>query len=91
VRPALAAQARASAHGRGAQAKLQAAGQLEELADRCQRVATQIQQRQRGERISDRLVSLADPDARPIRKGKLGTPNQFGYVVHLAVVSPLVC
>jgi hypothetical protein len=26
----------------------------------------------------DRLVSLADPDARPIRKGKLGTPNQFG-------------
>ena len=75
---ALAAQTRAAARGRGARAKLRAARQLEELADRCQRVATQIQQRSRGERIPDRLVSLADPDARPIRKGKLGTPNQFG-------------
>jgi transposase, IS5 family len=72
---ALAAKARASARGRGAQAKLQAARRLEELADRCQRIAAQIQQRQRGEKISDRLVSLADPDARPIRKGKLGTPT----------------
>src|SRR5829696_1462990 len=77
---ALAAQARASARGRGAQAKLQAARQLEELADRCQRITAQIRQRQRGEPIADRLVSLADPDARPIRKGKLDTPNQFGYV-----------
>jgi IS5 family transposase len=84
---ALAAQARASARGRGAQAKLQAARQLEELADRCQRITTQIRQRQRGEPIADRLVSLADPDARPIRKGKLGTPNQFGYVAQLAEVT----
>jgi IS5 family transposase len=84
---ALAAQARASARGRGAQAKLHAARRLEELADRCQRIATQIQQRARGEKITDRLVSLADPDARPIRKGKLGTPNQFGYVVQLAEVT----
>jgi transposase, IS5 family len=84
---ALAAQARASARGRGARAKLQAVRQLEELADRCQRITTQIQQRQRGEPIVDRLVSLADPDARPIRKGKLGTPNQFGYVAQLAEVT----
>jgi transposase, IS5 family len=84
---ALAAQARAAARGRGAQAKLRAARRLEELADRCQRVATQIRQRSRGERIPDRLVSLADPDARPIRKGKLGTPNQFGYVVQVAEVT----
>jgi transposase, IS5 family len=84
---ALAAQARAAARGRSAQAKLRAARQLEALADRCQRVATQIQQRQRGEPISDRLVSLADPDARPIRKGKLGNPNQFGYVAQLAEVT----
>jgi transposase, IS5 family len=84
---ALAAQARASARGRGAQAKLQAARQLEELADRCQRITAQIRQRQRGEPIADRLVSLADPDARPIRKGKLGTPNQFGYVAQLAEVT----
>jgi IS5 family transposase len=84
---ALAAQARAAARGRGARVKLRAARRLEELADRCQRVATQIQQRSRGERIPDRLVSLADPDARPIRKGKLGTPNQFGYVVQVAEVT----
>ena len=83
----LAAQARASARGRGAQAKLAAARRLEELADGCQRIATQIQQRSRGERIADRLVSLADPDARPIRKGKLGKPNEFGYVVQLAEVT----
>jgi transposase, IS5 family len=83
----LAAQARASARGRGAQAKLHAARRLEELADRCQRIATQIRQRSWGERIADRLVSLADPDARPIRKGKLGKPNQFGYVAQLAEVT----
>jgi transposase, IS5 family len=84
---ALAAQARAAARGRGAQAKLHAARRLAGLADRCQRIVTQIQQRQRGEKISDRLVSLADPDARPIRKGKLGKPNEFGYVVQLAEVT----
>ena len=84
---ALAAQARAAVRGRGARAKLRAAKRLEELADRCQRVATQIQQRLRGEKISDRLVSLSDPDARPIRKGKLGKPNEFGYVAQLAEVT----
>jgi hypothetical protein len=30
---------------------------------------------------------VADPDARPIRKGKLGRPNEFGYVVQLAEVT----
>jgi len=28
---------------------------------------------------SSRLVSLHDPDARPIRKGRLGKPVEFGY------------
>ena len=28
---------------------------------------------------STRLVSLHDPDARPIRKGRLGKPVEFGY------------
>src|SRR5215218_770216 len=84
---ALAAQARAAARGRGAGAKRRAARQLDALADHCQRVATQIQQRSRGEKITDRLVSLSDPDARPIRKGKLGKPNEFGYVVQLAEVT----
>ena len=84
---ALTVQVRAAARGRGAQAKLRAARALEQLAERCQRVAAQIEQRLRGEQITDRLVSLADPDARPIRKGKLGKPNEFGYVAQIAEVS----
>jgi transposase, IS5 family len=80
---ALAAQAKARARGRGAQAKLRSAAALEEFADRCQRIADQIDRRVRGLKISDRLVSIADPDARPIRKGKLGRPTEFGYVAQL--------
>jgi transposase, IS5 family len=34
--------------------------------------------------IADRLVSLADPDARPIRKGKPRHPTQFGYSLLVA-------
>jgi IS5 family transposase len=83
----LAAIARRRARGRGAQAKLKAAARIEELADRCETVARQIKQRVAGEPITDRLVSLADPDARPIRKGKLGKPNEFGYVTQLAEVT----
>ena len=67
----LAAEARRRARGRGAQAKLKAARKLEELADRCEKVVEQIQKRVMGEKITDRLISLWDPDARPIRKGKL--------------------
>jgi hypothetical protein len=63
----------------GRKAKLKAAAKLEELADRCEKVASQIKQRVAGEPIKDRLVSLADPDARPIRKGKLGKPNLGRY------------
>jgi IS5 family transposase len=79
--------ARRRARGRGAQAKLKAAAKLEELADRCAKVVRQIKQRVAGESIKDRLVSLADPDARPIRKGKLGKPNEFGYVNQLCEVT----
>ena len=79
--------ARRQARGRGARAKLKAAAKLEQLADRCEKVAKQIKQRVAGEPITDRLVSLADPDARPIRKGKLGKPNEFGYVNQLAEVT----
>jgi IS5 family transposase len=57
------------------------------VADRCEKVARQIRQRVDGEPIKDRIVSLADPDARPIRKGKLGKPNEFGYVTQLAEVT----
>ena len=75
----LAAVARRSARGRGAAAKLNAAAALEELAGRCEKVARQIKQRVQGERITDRIVSLFDPDARPIRKGKLGKPTLGRY------------
>jgi transposase, IS5 family len=84
---ALAAAARRKARGRGANAKLKAATKLEELADRCEKVASQIKQRVSGKPIKDRLVSLSDPDARPIRKGKLGKPTEFGYVNQLAEVT----
>jgi len=80
--------ARRSARGRGAQRKLRAARALGELVERCERVAGQIRARLQGEQISDRLVSLADPDARPIRKGKQGKPTEFGYVVQIAELTP---
>jgi IS5 family transposase len=82
----LAEQLRRRARGRGARAKLTAACRLEELADRAGKVARQIRQRLAGERITDRLVSISDPDARPIRKGKLRAPTEFGYVIQLAEV-----
>ena len=83
----LAAAARRHARGRGAKVKLTAAGRLEELADRCEKVSQQITQRVAGESIKDRIVSLSDPDARPIRKGKLGKPNEFGYVAQIAEIT----
>jgi transposase, IS5 family len=83
----LAGLARLRVRGRGARAKLGAAARLEQLADRCEKVARQIKQRVKGEPITDRIVSLSDPDARPIRKGKLGKPNEFGYVTQLAEVT----
>ena len=75
---------RRRARGRGADTKLAAARRVEEAADRASKVAAQIRKRTGGEKIRDRLVSLADPDARPIRKGKLRAPTEFGYVVQLA-------
>jgi transposase, IS5 family len=83
----LAATARKRSRGRGAKAKLKAVAKLEQLADRCEKVAKQIKQVLTGEPIGDRLVSLADPDARPIRKGKLGKPNEFGYVTQICEVT----
>jgi len=82
----VAEQLRRRARGRGAQAKLAAARRLDELADRAGKVTRQIRQRLAGEKITDRLVSIADPDARPIRKGKLRAPTEFGFVIQLAEV-----
>jgi transposase, IS5 family len=83
----LADQARQKARGRGAQRKLAAAARLDGLADRADKIARQISQRIAGEKITDRLVSMADPDARPIGKGKLGKRYEFGYVFQLAEIT----
>ncbi len=84
----LAALAHTKARGRGAQAKLRAAAQISELAERCERIAEQTYRRARGQKITDRVVSLADPDARPIRKGKAGRPTEFGYVAQICELTP---
>ena len=80
----LAARLRERARGRGARAKLRAAERLELVADRAAKVCEQITRRVAGEKITDRLVSMSDPDARPIRKGKLRQPTEFGTVMQIA-------
>jgi transposase, IS5 family len=79
--------ARRRARGRGAQAKLRQIQRLVVFIERAERVTEQIQMRMRGERIADRMVSIFDPDARPIRKGKLGKPNEFGFVAQVCEVT----
>jgi transposase, IS5 family len=60
-------------------------GELDETISQTKRLLAQTDQRLAGNRvIPDRLVSLADPDARPIRKGKPQHPTQFGYTLLLA-------
>jgi IS5 family transposase len=54
---------------------------LSTVVVRAAQVVAQGRLRVAGQRIESatRLVSLHDPDARPIVKGKLGTPVEFGY------------
>jgi IS5 family transposase len=60
-------------------------GELEETISATGRRLAQTDQRLAGNRvIPDRLVSLADLDARPIGKGKPGRPTEFGYTLLLA-------
>jgi IS5 family transposase len=80
----LAATLRQRARGRGAQAKLRAADRIDLIADRASKVCEQITKRVVGQKITDRLVSMSDPDARPIRKGKLRQPTEFGTVMQVA-------
>ncbi len=79
--------ARRRARGRGAKAKLRQIERLQRFIARAERVTQQIRRRMRGEPITDRLVSIFDPDARPIRKGKLGKPNEFGFVTQICEVT----
>jgi transposase, IS5 family len=80
----LAAVLRSRARGRGAQAKLGAADRIEQVAQRARKVCDQIDRRVAGQKITDRLVSMSDPEARPIRKGKLRQPTEFGTVMQVA-------
>lgn len=59
----------------------QAVDDLDTLIERTGTLISQTRQRLSGEIPpgSTRLVSLHDPDARPIRKGRLGKPVEFGY------------
>lgn len=57
---------------------------LSQELQRAERVVTQADRRLAGETvIPDRVVSLADLDARPIRRGKPQKPTEFGYKVAL--------
>ena len=59
--------------------------QLQRELAMVQRLISQTAQRLAGERsIPGRMVSLADPDARPIRRGKPQQPNEFGFKVMVA-------
>ncbi len=77
---------KAKARGKAARI-LAAAERLETLAERSEKVVEQIGKRLAGEPITDRLVSLFDPDVRPIVKGKLGKQTEFGYIEQLAEVT----
>jgi transposase, IS5 family len=60
-------------------------GELGETIAATGRLLAQTDQRLAGDRvIPDRLVSLSDPDGRPIRKGKPGRPTEFGSTLLLA-------
>ncbi len=54
---------------------------VERLAERTAKIAEQCRQRIAGVTPdgATRVVSLHDPDARPIAKGRLGKPVEFGY------------
>ena len=71
----------------GSEQQQAAAKALTVLVERCERVCEQIRKRLAGEPISDRLVSLHDPEARPICKGKLAKKTEFGYVQQICEIT----
>jgi len=85
ARRLLAEAQRAAARGRRRSRRVtRVVAELEEMIALSGRVAEQVHQRFAGEKIVNRLVSLFDPDARPIREGKKSNPNQFGYTTQYA-------
>ena len=70
------------AYGDEASGRARAAvDELERTAARTRKIAEQTRQRLGGVTPdgATRVVSLHDPDARPISKGRLGKPTEFGY------------
>jgi IS5 family transposase len=61
-------------------------GQLQTTIQRTRRLLDQARTRLAGGMPDGaiRLVSLHDPDARPIRKGRIGHPVEFGYKAQVA-------
>jgi IS5 family transposase len=70
-----------AAAGRRRGQLVRAVGDLTELLDATRRIVDQTRQRLAGTMPdgATRQVSLHDPDARPIRKGRLGKPVEFGH------------
>ncbi len=59
--------------------------ELEQLAGRVETIATQTRTRLAGDTPpgATRVVSLHDPDARPIAKGRIGRPVEFGFLAQV--------
>ncbi len=68
--------------------QVRAVVELAQFVARAEKISEQVRQRFAGEPIQDRLVSIFDIHARPIRKGKLASPTQFGYVVQATELTP---
>lgn len=72
--------------GDGASGRLRSSvAELEVIIARTGRVVAQTRARIAGDMPASgsRLVSMHDPDARPIAKGRLGKPVEFGYKVQV--------
>lgn len=60
------------------------ADNLEDTIALTEKIIEQTLKVEAKERVADRVVSLHDPDARPIRKGKLKNDTEFGHKVLIA-------
>lgn len=84
---AQARRSRSRAKSMSATGRAKVIAELDRIVVLAERVVEQIRKRFAGEKITDRLVSLFDTDARPVRRGKLAKPTEFGYVMQLAEIT----
>ena len=79
--------------GQGAAAALRLTGEAGTIVGRSIReglrgaTAPRARARGRGARAKPAAAARLEPDARPIRKGKLRQPTEFGYVLQLAALT----